>query len=460
MKRTITMVWMTLMVSMFACAQMPMAACKMDTVGGQAVYHYQVEKSIGLWRISQNFMVSQEEIIRLNPQLRERGLHVDEIILIPVNERNRVTEPAAQETPVVPAAPEIPESPAVPEAPAEDTVAVADTLPLPVVPVLDSTAIRLALLLPLQAGQTQRDQSVERFFDFYEGALLAIKDIENEGQSLDVYVYDIDKTDIRLEQIIAEGKLDSMHAIIGPAYPMQVNHIAAFCEKHAIPTLIPFSDNVPEIEKNPNLIQFNVSNHRKAVAMADYLQQKGDEVHCILIQARDADIPSSVLELRREIMGRGIPYTQTSIRTILNDSLPTVLKDGVENVLIFNTEKYGNLQMLMPHVLSAKNGKNITLLSQYSWQKEKILLPQLYVSVFGTETERDMTHYNAMFEQYFATTLSSTTPRYDLLGYDMVRQMVALLQGTDYQGLQSEMKLERVGAAGGLMNMHVQIVRK
>ena len=47
----------------------------LDTVNGEEVYRYQVEKSIGLYRIGVNFNVSQSEIIRLNPQLRERGLH-------------------------------------------------------------------------------------------------------------------------------------------------------------------------------------------------------------------------------------------------------------------------------------------------------------------------------------------------------------------------------------------------
>ena len=57
-----------------------------DTVNGTAVWRYKAEKSIGLYRISKNFGVTQEEIIKWNPQLRDRGLHVDEELLIPVSE--------------------------------------------------------------------------------------------------------------------------------------------------------------------------------------------------------------------------------------------------------------------------------------------------------------------------------------------------------------------------------------
>ena len=55
----------------------------LDTIDGEEVYRYEVERSIGLYRIGVNFGVSQSEIIRLNPQLRERGLHYGETLLIP-----------------------------------------------------------------------------------------------------------------------------------------------------------------------------------------------------------------------------------------------------------------------------------------------------------------------------------------------------------------------------------------
>ena len=58
-----------------------------DTINGQAVYRYRVPRSIGLYRVSVTFGVSQEEIIKWNPQLRERGLHYDETILVPVRDQ-------------------------------------------------------------------------------------------------------------------------------------------------------------------------------------------------------------------------------------------------------------------------------------------------------------------------------------------------------------------------------------
>lgn len=55
----------------------------LDTINGEEVYRYQVERGIGLYRVGVNFDVPQSEILRLNPQLRERGLHFGEVILLP-----------------------------------------------------------------------------------------------------------------------------------------------------------------------------------------------------------------------------------------------------------------------------------------------------------------------------------------------------------------------------------------
>jgi hypothetical protein len=51
-------------------------------------------------------------------------------------------------------------------------------------------------------------------------------------------------------------------------------------------------------------------------------------------------------------------------------------------------------------------------------------------------------------------------PRFDLLGYDVTRQMIAWLEGKEYFGLQSDMRFERVSETSGLINTHVAIIRK
>lgn len=57
--------------------------CPVEIVNGQQVYVYEVQKGEGLYRISQNFHVTQSEIIELNPMVETRGLQLGQKIYIP-----------------------------------------------------------------------------------------------------------------------------------------------------------------------------------------------------------------------------------------------------------------------------------------------------------------------------------------------------------------------------------------
>ncbi len=451
-----------------------------DTIQGQAVYRYEVEKSIGLYRISVNFSVSQEDIIRWNPELKERGLHYGETLYIPVAGKTvpavkhssepaiPVTLPAKEpEEAVVVAAPEKTQPVSEPVTlPAKENKPVLvleevheDTLPAAPVSVQeDTSAIHIALMLPFQARNTKRDRNMDRFVDFYEGVLLAIREMQTDTTRFILDVYDIEKSDLRVRQLIDSGRLEGVDAVLGLAYPMQLMQVGEWAKEKQVPVLAPFIDHIEGIETNPYILQFNPSSQQEAQAMAEWLSEHREKVNCVLIDAKEADIPQSIRLLRREIIVRNIPTTTTSIRNILNDSLGTALRNDVENILIFNTEKYSNIQVLIPRVQKAAGNRQVTLYSKYSWGKENIPLPQIYTSVFKQQIINDAV-YEEDFQRYFGHEHTTDTPRFDLLGYDLMKELVAYLQGTEYHGLQSDIRFEHISAEGGLVNTNIEIQR-
>lgn len=442
-----------------------------DTIQGKAVYRYEVEKSIGLYRISVNFGVSQEEIIKWNPELKERGLHYGEIIYIPVVNKveppKRFTaEPVEQEEqqPVETnkfKRRKTTETQAVESLPtAEYTVTLSDTLPNDSTHknLVDTSAVRIALMLPFQAQNTKRNQNMDRFVDFYEGVLLALHDMQAEGNAFVLDVYDTEKSEARVRQLINEGYLDSVNAVLGLAYPLQLMQVGEWAKEKHVPVLSPFIDHIEGIENNPYILQFNPSCDQEARTMAEWLEQHKDSINCVLVDAKDADIPQCIRLLRREIAARGIPHTTTSIRDILNDSLSLALRGGKENILIFNTEKYSNIQVLMPRVQNQQTNYRITLYGKYSWSKENVPLPQIYTSVFVRNISNTES-YEDNFRHYFGHEHSTDVPRFDLLGYDLAHELVAHLRGGEYHGLQSDVHFERIVEDGGMINTHIEIQR-
>lgn len=464
-----------------------------DTIDGKAFYRYTVERSIGLYRISVNFDVKQEEILQANPSLQKRGLRYGEDILIPVKEtiQEKVTSllDSIQPEQIVERIEQKAEQvlsrkhkSRIPEVKLDflekvaDTIAQVDSLLSDTVitdsVVLDSTTIRLAMLLPLQTEAIKRDKNMDRFYDFYAGSLIAIYEAQAKGQMLEVFTYDIGRTTRELTQICQQPEIHTVDAIIGPAYSQQVTLAIDSTRNDSTWILIPFISKVKEIEQHPYLLKFNPSDQVVADTIARYLAAKGDSINCVLVESKEGDvIPAGIAALRQALKQYKVPQTTISVHSILVDSLEEAVLPDVENIIIFNTEKYANLQAVMPHLLKACGQYRLTLFSQYSWQNEKIILPQLYTSVFAPEPVVSE-EYETLYRQYFNHELSSTRPRYDLLGYDLTSHLLQILmtkQTNDstylsktpvWEGTQANIHYQPVSEHGGWENHVIHIIHQ
>ena len=472
----------------------------LDTINGQIYYRYTVERSIGLYRISLNFGVTQEEILKANPHLQNQGLRFEEVILIPAKNLS-VDTPATQESkdkkrtrmvlfdddqrltkkttvkkptarkavkPVIKEQREteptlqdpLPTLPMVADTVIADTLVQADTLPK-----IDSTATRVAFLLPLHADAIKREKNMERFYDFYAGALIAIYEAQAQGQMLEVFTYDIGKTANRTQEVWQQHpEIRQMDAVIGPAYSQQVAMVMDSLAKDSVRLLIPFLSRVEGIQNHPNVYKFNPSEQIEADTIARYLAQKGDSINCVLIESKEGEvIPSGIKALHAALKREQVPTTTISLHALLTDSVEGGLQNNVENIVIFNTERYANLQTVMPHLLKLCGNYRVTLYSHYSWQSEKIVLPQLYASVFAQEPIVPAT-YQALFDQYFAHELSSERPRYDLLGYDLTSHLLHTLRHNVseevWEGIQARIHYQSTGEGGGYENHTIHIIHQ
>lgn len=542
---------LVLLIAISAMAQA--VDCPTEMVKGRLMYKYKVHKGDGLYGLSLRFGVSQEEIVKHNPQLGTQGLRFDEYVYIPVKEADMAevggikmvehtvapketvygiarqygsTEAAilaanpveskrmfvgdvlkvptgtpaqlkqyaenaqreakvkaeeankAAEKPVEPVAPVAPIAPVVPVAPA-----VSEATEAPIAPAVPEEthiantddAIRLVYLLPLMAESQKRDAQMDRFVDFYEGALLAVREWQEKNhQTVLVSTYDTQKSEERLYSILQQPALKEANAIIGPALPSEVVIAAKHAAQYRIPTLIPFTQKVPDLSLNPYLMQFNPSIKWEAEVLAARWGQKGN-VHCVFLGTEGAELTPSVQALMSKVQVGGLSYTLTPLRTILSDSLQYFLEEGKENVLIFNTDKYASLQVFMPRVTQLSEQYQLMLYSHYSWQHERMPISQVYTTVFGTPDKEKLNQYTMDFERYYGKhTLASVLPRYDLLGYDLTYALLLRLAGIRahqaewpdekeeyfYQGLQSAIDFMPITPGGGLENVEVRMEEK
>lgn len=436
----------------------------LDTINGEEVYRYEVERSIGLYRIGVNFNVPQGEIIRLNPQLRERGLHYGETILIPTNRKVEARQPQA-----VPDEPAVVEIPVVVETmveePETEPVTVSTTEPVIVsttepveepVTVAPRRVVELALMLPFESQQTKRSANAERMTEFYQGALLALHQLQNDSTLYRLRVYDTERSERRVNALCDSTELDSVAAILGLVYPIQIERMATWCAAHNIPLMLPFNDEA-ELQDNPYLLQFNSPDEQEADSLCRWIKQH--DVNCVMIDVRDADLSNMVRALRQQMRKNDLSYSSLALFDLVKDSAVYALDKERENLIILHTDRYAQARILLPHIAKLRDaGYAIRIVSQYSWQKETISLPQVYTSVFTSEKPHEA--YDELWNRYFVSGHSSDVPRYDLLGYDLMQALVGWIQGQkSYTGLQATIQWQQEGN-GGWQNTGVNVIEK
>lgn len=456
----------------------------LDTLNGEEVYKYEVERSIGLYRIGKNFNVPQADIIRLNPQLRERGLHFGETLYIPTGRPVTVGEKPitdkseeSMDTVRVITVDTIIHAENALEAVINviqtvdsliqtDTVVIdtlAHILPDTTVLVLTDSVdgkpvLELALLLPFESQQTKRSATAERMMEFYQGALLALHDLQNDSLIYRLRVYDVERSERRITSLCDSTELNKVRGILGPVYPIQIERLVMWSDSNQVPILLPFSDDV-DLRTRTHLLQFNASDIQKADSLCAWMIARDSMQHCVTIDVKDADMSASIRTLRKQMKANKIKSSNLVLRDLIADSAAYALDIEKENLIILHSDRYQHVRILLPHLSKLQDqGYRLRIVSQYSWQKENIDLPQVYTSMFTAEADREA--YDTLWEKAYVTNHTSDAPRFDLLGYDLMRALVAWLNGEkETNGLQADIRWTQVGE-GGWQNTGVKVIER
>ena len=548
-----------------------------DTVGGRLVYRYPVKQAEGLWRISKNFNVTQDEILALNPELQTTGLRFGQVILIPVpqdqqqnTEENvadgqadaeqdyivhdvvkgetlyslsksygvtveaieelnpkvkrrglkadqqikiprvveKVKSPDLQKRELAADTTATQSVPAVTAPLAESQLQNADSSQLkaytrgqvdkakqmvleikqsdvqsdldarqpafrPESVALEEDSgmlaipMRIALLLPFCTETVKRDANLNRFMEFYQGVLLALKQLQDEGMRFDLYVYDTDKIDTRMPGILARPEMRNIDAIIGPAYPSQVDMAAEFAKENKIAMIVPFTSKVKDIDNNPYILQFNPTDDLVNLAISDYLAERELTTKSILVSTPFADADNNLTELEDILKSRNLPFVHIQSSVIDRDSLASCLSSDRENIIFFDTDKQPAATTYIRRIETLLDDYKISVFGKQSWNTKTFRVPVICSSVFSSEESKEQ--YDGLYFNYFRSLPSQSVPRYDLLGYDITQYLVQILrQGsevplhkrtslTTWYGLQSTIHCVPLSAGSGSINREITV---
>jgi ABC-type branched-subunit amino acid transport system substrate-binding protein len=212
------------------------------------------------YQLKLKFGVDEEELLRINPDLKE-GLKAGKIILIPVKSK---AEPVVKEAPVH----------------------VAPTKEIPLPQKGPGRNLNVGLFLPISAAVTDSLKPTAKtlsFLAFYQGVLLAVDQQVKNGLKIKLFVYDTEKSSSSVETLVKKPEMSSLDLIIGPVYPEVQRAVSELSERNKIPMVSPLSSDDRYTRTNPWFFQVNPVKKLRLETTADYILKEFSKEKIILL---------------------------------------------------------------------------------------------------------------------------------------------------------------------------------
>lgn len=148
--------------------------------------------------------------------------------------------------------------------------------PLSVDQVLSDTGFSVNNQSPLPPGTVAG-------LEFYEGAMLAMDSLRQDGIPIHLSVYDTKSRSRPLNRLLSSGQLDSTHLILGSVNSTELKEISAFAKQKKINFISVTYPNDGGIQDNPFLTILNTTLRVHCNAIQDFAQRKFSNKHVVVI---------------------------------------------------------------------------------------------------------------------------------------------------------------------------------
>jgi len=424
---------------------------------------HEVERKETLFSISQKYKININDVLELNPQLRNSRLKRKSKILIPVIE-------SIQEKTLV-------EKDSLP--PEEDLLR------------LDSIFVKkrkrdnqlnLSVLLPFRSNTVNYDsiEEVESLFedrnlytitlDFYSGILYAIEDLRELNVSINLNVFDTENSINKINKISSENSIKDSDVIIGPLIPRNFEIFSNIELLESIPKVFPLSTIPIKIIKG--VVQSVTSKKLLRERMINYLDKNLDREENIVIIA---DSLNNEIESKlSEIFPNSIKIKPEFEGYILPELLDSLLVDSLPNKVIVESEIFtlisSVVSQLNSQITSERDVKLYTTYRGNQYDDPSINIKDLgnlaftYTSISKKINNDSISKFESRYLDLFGS-----LPNKDVIrGYDVTKDILlrALIDKNlnrttkyDEQSYTESKFLYKKDTLGGLFNSSMFILR-
>lgn len=418
--------------------------------------------------ISREYGITQEELIAANPELKKGKLKRGTFLCIPhkkkaetksdANIKQQTTPPTNQEL-------------------FEKSKKSAQAL----------NPIRAALVLPFNLDDVENKSTL--MVEYYEGLLLAMDSLKQQGISIDLRVYDSGDRNQSITPLLNKEELKNMHIIFGPGHSEHVKPLADFAKKHRIRLVIPFTSKDSEVFTNPYVYQINTPQSYLFSQVYKHFAEMFGNYNIIFVQAEDEKYKEEFIGgLKHELENRHIKFQTMAMpgaeeNNVVTDSIQMekVLSNEKPNIFIPTSSSNITLIKLLPYLQLAvrreatkENPRKINLFGYPDWQKYTNDHLQafyetdtyFYSSFYTNNLLAPSIRFNKSYRYWYNKEMASTFPKYGMLGFDTAYFFLKALgkYGTNMEEklnkvavtpVQTGFRFERVNNWGGFINKKV-----
>ncbi len=352
-------------------------------------FYYKIMEGETFSSVARKFRISYRLIKKANREIFDMPLKPGDWIKIP---RNRRTEKHF-------------------EGVVSDTLPVrelVDTLCVEETPLTFDNTVKLGLMLPFYLDENDEREYIDsskfndlgdriyktirrdknwiyprsyRFVEFYEGVLLAAKDLNSRGLNVELYCFDTGQKPEKVKEVIEMGFLDDLDLLIGPVYSMNINVFNSYLDKLNIPVVSPFVYSDSLLAKNPMLFQVKPSESVENEIVSQ-LVSRWESNNIILVHGTDLvetawldRFKQSLLDslsqyrMMEDIVLKEVVFTESRQRHDTINEIGDALLRDMKNVVIVLSKKETFVSASLAKLNELAKEYDVEIIGFPEWQK-------------------------------------------------------------------------------------------
>ena len=317
-----------------------------------------------------------------------------------------------------------------------------------------SKSINVALMLPFMLNNSVETKQSKLYTEFYKGFLLALKDVNERynDNEINVYTYDTEGTTDKLMSILSIDEVKEMDLIFAPDVLEQLDSISSFSKSNGIYVVNTFSVKDENYDNNPYMFQINIPQDNMYADVCDWISKDFKDYEVVFIHKKGNAKKDIADNLKRYLEQERRTVKEVEYSSVLTcEELLEVVNVNEKTLFIPTSGTKASLSQMIPALKKLKDENPVmesAVVGYPEWsvymedwkQDFHTINAHFYSRVFVDEKAKDFEKFNSEYLKWYGEDLIESTPCFGYLGYDTGKYFLSEMckNGKDFNQNSSE----------------------